>query len=146
MSGNCAWQAARMLDEVMGRRLRAVERFAWRSDDGSPSTPEVGSVHMWFEGGRGVHVDGGSDWTLRCSVTEPGDDGWIGTYLYDNGGRWVIRAATDEQPFADLAGSRLTSVAARLNEVGEVVGLDLNFEGRNVSLSLHEGEITTSSR
>lgn len=134
-----------MLDEVMGRRLRAVERFAWQSDDGSPSTPEVGSVHLWFEGGRGVHVDGGSDWTLRCSLTEPGDDGWIGQHLQNNGGRWIMQAATDEQPFADVAGSRPTSATPRLNEFDEVVGLDLDFEGRKVSLTLHEGDISTAS-
>lgn len=114
-----------MLDEVVGRRLRAVERFAWQSDRGSPTNPEVGSVHMWFEGGRGVHLDGASDWTLRGSVTEPGDDGWIGQYLYDHGGRWVVREATEEQAF---------------------VGLTLHFEGREVSPRLHEVEINTSSR
>ncbi len=101
-----------MLDEVMGRRLRAVERFAWQSDDGSPIAQEVGSVHMWFEDGRGLHLDGASDWTLLWSVTEPGDDGWIGQYLYDHDGRWVMRAATDEPPFVGLAGSRLVSATA----------------------------------
>jgi hypothetical protein len=144
MSGNLSWQAASVLDEVMRQRLRVVERFAWQPDDGSASPPEVGSVHMWFEGGRGVHLDGASDWTLRWSVSEPGEDAWMDQYTYDFHGRWVLRESTDEEPFKGLAGSLLTSATPVFNQVDEVVGVTLVFEDRGVSLRLWEGEINTS--
>ena len=130
----------------MGRRLLTVERFGWESDDGSPVIPEVGSVHMWFEGGRGVHLDGRGDWTLKWSVSEPGDDRWVSQYLYDFHGRWVMREATDEEPFVGLVGSRLTSATPVFNQVDEVVGVTLVHEHRTVTLSLWEGEIDTSVR
>jgi hypothetical protein len=133
-----------MLDEVMRLPLRVVERFAWQPDDGSPSTPEVGSVHMWFDGGRGVHLEGTSDWTLRWSVSEPGDDGWMSQYMYDSRGRWVLRDSTGEEPFIGLAGSSLTSATPVFNEVDEVVGVALGFENWEVTLTLREGEISTS--
>ena len=79
-----------MLDEVAGRRLRVVERMAWYPEDSSPPNFAVGSVHMWFDGGRGVHLDSKSDWTLGWSISAPGDDGWISRYLYDFHGRWVF--------------------------------------------------------
>ena len=101
---------------------------------------------MWFEDGRGVHLDGASDWTLRWSVSEPGDDVWMGQYVYDSHGRWVARKSTDEEPFVGLAGSRLTSATPVFNEVNEVVGVTLGFEGRELTLSLREGEINTSPR
>jgi hypothetical protein len=135
-----------MLDEVMRRRLRVVKRFAWQPEDGPPSSPEVGSVHMWFEGGRAVHLDGAADWTLRWCITEPGDDEWMSRYTYDFHGRWVLRESTDEEPFLGLVGSLLTSATPEFDEVNDVVGVTLVFENREVALHLREGEINTSPR
>lgn len=135
-----------MLDEVLQRRLRAVERFAWQPADGSHRSPEIGSVHMWFEGGRGLHLSGASDWTLQWSISEPGDDTWMRAFLHDAHGRWIMRESTAEEPFTGLAGSRLSSASPVFNEHDEVVGAILDFEDRELALSLWEGEIDTSRR
>ncbi|NYI47027.1 hypothetical protein BJ993_004107 [Nocardioides aromaticivorans] len=135
-----------MLDEVISRRLRVVERLAWYADDGSPVNPDVGSVHMWFEGGRGAHFDGASDWTLEWSVSQSGDDRWMDPYRVDFHGRWVMRDSTHEVPFVGLAGSLLTSATPVFNEVNEVVGVTLTFEERAVRFCLWKGEIDTSPR
>lgn len=133
-----------MLDEVVGRRLRGVERMAWYPADGSLPNFAVGSVHLWFEGGSGVHLDGKSDWTLEWSISAPGNDSWMSQYLYDFHGRWVLRDATWEEPFTGLAGRLLTSTTPLWNEMDEIVGMTLTFETRNVSIRLWEGEIDTS--
>lgn len=135
-----------VLDAVMGKRLRAVERFAWHMDDGSPTRREVGSAHLWFEDGRCVHLDARSDWSLAWSVSEPGDDTWLAPYAYEFHGRWVIREASDEPPFAEVVGTRLTEATPLSNEVHEVVGVRLHFEGATVSLSTWAGEISTAPR
>jgi hypothetical protein len=124
-----------MLGEVLGCRLRGVERFAWHAEDGSPANPDVGSVHLWFEGGRGVHLDAGGDWSLRWSVSEPGDAAWLGQYAYNWHGRWVIRDAAGDEPFRDVVGSMLTSATPLFNEMDDVVGVALSFGERSMSLS-----------
>ena len=130
----------------MGSRLRAIERFAWHADDGSPPQREVDSAHLWFEDGRGVHLDAKSDWSLAWSVSEPGDDTWLGSYAYKFHGRWVIRDASSEAPFAPVVGMRLTEATPLFNEVHEMVGVVLNFEGTIVSFSTWCGEISTAPR
>jgi hypothetical protein len=99
------WHAASVLDDQTAF-LRAVERFAWQSDDGSPSKPEVGSVHMWFEGGHGVHLDGASDWILEWSVSEPGDDRWMRQYVYDCHGRGCCGSRQTRNRSSALSGHR----------------------------------------
>ena len=135
-----------MLAEVLGRQLRVVERLAWHPDDDSLPNLNVGSVHLWFEGGRCVHVDTASDWTLRWSVSEPGDSRWMGQYRYEHHGRWVIRDASAEAPFAEVVGARLTSAVPVFNEMNEVIGATLNFGERELWLRTWEGEIDTSPR
>lgn len=134
------------MDEVIGRRLGAVERFAWHADGGAPADLCVGSVHLWFAGGRGLHLDTASDWTLRWSISEPGDDGWLDAYRYRERGRWLVRDASREAPFVDLVGLPLSSAAPKDNEVGEVSGVTLTFGKRVVTLSQWRGEIDTSPR
>ncbi len=135
-----------MLDDVLGQRLRRVERFAWQSDDGSPMTPNVGSVHLWFEGGRCVHLDGASDWSLKWAISQSGDDRWMTQYLYEFHGKWVLRESTTEEPFAPLIGSALTSATPVFNEMNEVVGVSLQFEDQVLILVTRAGEIDTSAR
>lgn len=129
-----------------GAQLRVVERLAWHPDDDSLPNLNVGSVHLWFEGGRCVHVDTASDWALRWSVSEPGDSRWMGQSRYEYHGRWVIRDASAEAPFAEVVGARLTSAVPVFNEMNEVIGATLNFGERELSLRTWEGEIDTSPR
>lgn len=133
-----------MLAQVVGSRLRAVERFAWHSADGSTPNLHSGSVHLWFDDGRCAHLDVASDWTLRWSVTGAGDTSWLKPFDYECYGRWIIRDASAEEPFKDARGKRLTSAHALLDEVGEVTGTRLVFEGSECRLTSWEGEIDTT--
>ena len=134
-----------MFGEVVGGRLSTVERFAWHPADGASPRTRVGSVHLWFDSGLGLHVDGASDWTLRCAVSRPGDDTWMAQYRYQDHGRWLARDATAEAPFRGLAGTVLTAVTTRRNPAGEAIALVLGFGSRDVTLELWEGEIRTPS-
>lgn len=46
-------------------------------------------------------------------------------------------------PFADAMGASLTDWQPLYNEVQEVVGLRLWFDGREVPIIVQEGEVTT---
>lgn len=125
-----------------GQRLRAVERLAWTDPDGF-SDPRVGPAHLHFDG-VGVFLSGATDWCLDVDVTRAGDESWLMAYDYvDPAGRWTLRDASSEDPFSGLVGRRLDSCAAIRNEVGELVGLALTFNGQSIDLCVHEGELQT---
>ncbi|MET8835095.1 hypothetical protein ABZV78_14430 [Micromonospora sp. NPDC004540] len=139
-------QVTSLVEALVGHRLASVTRLAWHQ----PGEPvelvksNVGPVHLVFDGGRGLLVDGRSDWTLRCTETAPGDEAWLATYDYDwDGARWLPRDASAEAPFGAVIGKSLTDWAPVLNEVNELVGIELEFEGERVNLRLWEGELTT---
>ena len=132
-----------MLEELVGRRLRAVERLAWHPDDTESVELNVGPVHLWFDDGRSVHITGAGDFTLRWELFERGDDGWLGRYDYHFGGRWVVRDSTQEEPFVGLVGNLLNAATPEFNEVNEVTGMTLDFHQRKLGLMLVNGEITT---
>ncbi|GGB25732.1 hypothetical protein GCM10011492_14840 [Flexivirga endophytica] len=140
------WQAAPMFDELIGSRLQSVDRFAWQSTDGSFRTPSAGSVHMRFESDLDLHLDGASDWTLSCSITDADDQGWMSQYLYDDAGRWVLRDATGEVPFVGCVGEPLMRATPVRDEVNQTVGVSLMFETQEMTLVLWAGEIDTSAR
>jgi hypothetical protein len=77
-------------------------------------------------------------------VTGPGDDSWLSAYRYDVGGdRWVLRDGAAEEPFVDAVQATLDDWQVVLNEMQEVVGLRLWFDGQEVPLIVREGEIST---
>ena len=84
--------------------------------------------------------------TLRWSVTGPGNNDWLRQYDYGSDGRWVIRDASAETPFAEAVGRRLISALPSFNEVNEVTGTQLMFDDLELPLTLWEGEINTSPR
>jgi len=89
--------------------------------------------------------DTASDWTLRWSITKPGDNDWLRRYDYECDGRWLIRDASSEPPFADAIGRDLTSAVPLFNEGDEVAGTTLLFNGLELSLQMGgQGEIDTS--
>src|SRR4051794_1418328 len=99
------------VDDLVGRTLVAVERLSWVEPAG-PSNTTVGPVHMHFDVGQGAFLSGESDWTLGVLPTRAGDESWLVPYLYEiDGSRWVIRDATDEQPFQGCRGARLNAWA-----------------------------------
>ncbi|MFC5267670.1 hypothetical protein ACFPJ1_36615 [Kribbella qitaiheensis] len=131
------------MDELIGKRLIAVERLAWSKADGTADI-RVGPVHMHFDGGRGAFFSGNSDWTFDVVGTRAGDESWLAPFQDDiDGGRWTMRDAADEPPFAGFRGSRLESWTSLRNEIGEQVGVDLAFDLGNISLKVHKGEVTT---
>lgn len=135
-----------MLEEVLGQKLQSVERLAWDSEGDPPPDLQVGSVHLGFGGGRVAHFDTSADWELKWSVTGPGDEAWLGQYLYNEHGRWVIRDASTEEPFSAFVGKALTSVTPDLDEMGTVVGATLHFGMKTIRLQAWNGEIDTSPR
>lgn len=132
-----------MIDDLLGQRLVAVERMSWRQP-GEREDREVGPARMVFESGMGLVLDGKTDFTLAWRVCLPGDDSWLYPHDYEvDGGRWRLRDASDEEPFAAALGSPLTGWEPVYNEVDEVVGLTLIFEWLALPLSLFGGEVTT---
>lgn len=128
---------------LIGRGLVKVERLGW-CESGALAERAVGPVHLVFDGGRGLFVSGRSDWSLEVVETAPGDSAWLTAYDYDwHGSRWVLRDASGEAPFAAVIAERLAALEPVRDEVGEVVGLDLGFGGRTVTLRMSEGEVTT---
>ncbi|MEO6412586.1 MAG: hypothetical protein ABIO48_08350 [Pedococcus sp.] len=131
------------MDELVGRALVAVERLAWCDANGG-SDARTGPVHLHLEGGRGVFFSGETDLTFGAVVTRAGDESWLSPYLYDiEGAQWAIRDAAQEPPFADTLGARLKSWTSVRNEMGEQIGMALEFDEVSVTLTLHEGEVAT---
>jgi len=132
-----------VVEELLSHRLVAVERLSWEPV-GISGRREVGPVRLVFDNGYSLVLSGSTAWTLNMRVTSPGDDSWLNTYGYDLGdGRWVMRDAGAEGPFAHAMGVTLTDWQAVHNEVQEIVGLRLSFDGREVPLVVREGEVTT---
>ncbi|KAA1424107.1 hypothetical protein [Nocardioides antri] len=132
-----------MVEELLNRRLVAVERLSWQTASDSLRR-EVGPVRLVFDTGHALVLSGGTDWTLDYHVTGPGDDSWLDTYKYDlDGQHWALRDAAAEEPFADVMGAALTDWQSTFNEVSEVVGLRLWFDGHEVALTLRNGEVAT---
>lgn len=128
-----------MVEELLNHRLVAVERLCW---DGA-GRRDVGPVRLVFDTGHALVLAGGSAWTLDYRVTGPGDDSWLGPFGYVmDGHRWVLRSATNEEPFAGSVGGALTDWQPVLNDVQEVVGLRLWFDGRELVLRLRNGELS----
>ena len=125
----------------MGLQVRTVERFAWQDRDGEIESPDAGSVHLWFEDGRGLHLDTASDWTLRWSISEAGSDLWMRQYRYECAGRWVRRDASLEDPFAPIVGLPLSAALSVANERNETVGVTLVAGTKHVKLRVWEGEL-----
>jgi hypothetical protein len=129
------------MDAMIGRRLVKVVRLAWRRP-GEPDQFNVGPVQLVFDDGGGLLLDGHSDWTLSLTETYPGDESWLGLYDYDcDGGRWWPRDASAEPPFSSVIARPLVYVEQTRNEVDEVTGLTLDFEGNLVTLGIWQGEI-----
>jgi hypothetical protein len=131
----------RRVDSLVGRTLVAVERLSWTETDGSANL-RVGPIHLRFGGGRGAFVSGETDWSLGVGHTRSGNDSWLVPYQYDvDGSRWVLRDATEEQPFQGFRGARLKSCESVRNERGEQVGVIFDFDVGTLSLRLDEGEV-----
>jgi hypothetical protein len=131
------------VDALVGRTLVAVERVSWTDADGS-ANPRVGPIHLHFDGGQGAFLSGETDWTLGVRPTRAGDESWLVPYQYDyEGSRWVIRDATEEQPFQGFRGARLDGCESVRNEMGEQVGVTFVFDVGTVSLRLDDGEVAT---
>ena len=87
---------------------------------------------------------GRSDWTLKLVETQPGDDRWLDPYDYDyDGGRWLSRDASTGPPFASAIARPLDEVGPIRNEVNELIGFRLDFDGRILTLKTWQGEIKT---
>ncbi|GAB3982302.1 hypothetical protein V1634_26955 [Plantactinospora veratri] len=69
-----------------------------------------------MDDGRGLLFDGRSDWSLTIVPTAPGDEGWRSAYDYD-GGRWVGRDASGEEPFASVIAGVLSGWNPEHDEV-----------------------------
>jgi hypothetical protein len=131
------------VDDLVAEILVAVERLAWVSAGGL-SDPRIGPVHLHFESGRGAFFSGGTDWTLEVVMTSAADESWLSSYPYDgDGGRWTLRDAALEPPFALVLGARLSSWTSLRNKMGEQVGMMLDFDKGSVTLKVHAGEVTT---
>ncbi|WP_422738923.1 hypothetical protein ACN263_06565 [Micromonospora sp. WMMD729] len=127
------------MDALVGRRLVKVVRLGWHRP-GEPDEPDVGPVLLVFDDGRGLLLDGRSDWTLGLTETYPGDDGLPDPYDYD-GGRWLSRDASAEPPFASVITRPLAHLEEIRNDVNEVTGLRLDFDGQMLTLTTWQGEI-----
>jgi hypothetical protein len=128
---------------LIGRRLMKVERLGWHRD-GELDDRSVGPVHLVFEGGHGIFLAGGGDWSLESMQTGPGDSAWLNAYDYDwHGSRWLLRDASSESPFAPMVAKPLSSLEPMRNEVDEAIGLTFNFGGQTLTLRTWEGEVTT---
>jgi len=132
-----------VIEELLNHRL-VLLRDCRGSPSASQAAARLGPVRMVFDNGCGLALTGSTAWTLDMRVTSPGDDSWLNTYDYDLGdGRWVLRDAGAEDPFAEAMGATLTDWHAVHNEVQEVGGLRLSFDGCEMSLMVREGEVTT---
>jgi hypothetical protein len=131
------------VDGFIGGRLSGVTRLAWRWP-GDPADLADGPVHLLFDDGRGVFLDCRSDWSVRITATPPGDLSWFDPYDYDyDGGRWVARDASGEEPFDAVVARTLTGWVPEFNPVSELVGVELVFDGRRLRLTMWEGELRT---
>lgn len=131
------------MDDLIGKRLVAVERLAW-SDLNGPADLRRGPAHLHFDGGRGVFLSGATDWQLEIVVTRAGDEAWLLPYQYDfDGSHWTMRDASREPPFETVLGALLESWEALRNEVGEQVGLALRFDCGTIALKVYRGELRT---
>ncbi|WP_426513199.1 hypothetical protein ACPPVO_22790 [Dactylosporangium sp. McL0621] len=92
--------------------------------------------------GQGLFLAGQSDWTLNLAETCPGDDRWLDPYDYD-GGRRLPRDASTEPPFASVSARPLTELASIRNEINEVIGLRLDFDGQILTLKTWQGKVKT---
>lgn len=143
LAGRAATAMRGFVGEAIGRRLRAVERLVWTETDGS-SDSRVGPAHLHFDGGFGVFLSGATDWCLDVDLTRAGDESWLVPFDYvDPSGHWTLRDANFEEPFAAALGKLLDGCEAIRNEVGELVGLNLAFEGDTIELRVHQGELRT---
>ncbi|WP_067697432.1 hypothetical protein [Actinoplanes awajinensis] len=131
------------MDALIGRKLVRVERLAWHYA-GGVAKANVGPVHLVFEGDRGILLAGRADWSLEVVETCAVDRSWLDDYDYDwDGSRWLLRDASSEPPFASLMTRRLRALQPMHNEIDEVTGLELDFDGQALTLATWEGEITT---
>jgi hypothetical protein len=134
------------MDALIGRKLVNVERLGWHQA-GELDDVSVGPVHLVFEGERGLLLAGRTDWSLELTETCAADRTWRDTYDYDcYGSRWTLREVSSEPPFASVIAKRLQGLQPTHNQVGEVTGLALSFEGYALTLKTWEGEITIGWR
>lgn len=131
------------IEGLKRRTLTKVTRLAWEMP-GEPVQRNVGPVHLLYDGGHGLAVAGETDWTLRWTITEPGDRSWLAPYDYDvDGARWVARDASAEEPFSESVGSAFDDWHPRLNELSELVGVELRHGPAWLVLQVSGGEVTT---
>ncbi|GIF26631.1 hypothetical protein BJ973_001076 [Actinoplanes tereljensis] len=131
------------MDALVGRKLVKAERLGWCLA-GKPDDLSAGPVHLVFEGGQGILLDGQSDWSLKLMETYPEDRTWLDAYDYDwEGARWLLRDASSEPPFAAVMARHLVALEPTYNEVNEMTGLSLNFDGHPLTLKTREGEVVT---
>ena len=140
-------------DALRGHQLVKVARLAWSdvawsdfalSNKVRPCDLSVGPVQLVFEDGRGIVVSGRSDWSLDLVETQANDEDWLAVYDYDdNGASWVLRDASSEQPFATVLGRTLGDWELIRNEIGEAVGMTMDFDGSSLVLKTWGGEIKT---
>ncbi|MEZ0579121.1 hypothetical protein [Nocardioides sp. MH1] len=132
-----------VVEDLLGRSLVAVERLSWDSV-GDLGRRDRGPARLVFDTGHALVLSGTTAWTLDLQVIEPGDDSWLGGYDYElDGGRWVLRDAALEPPFADVLGTKLTAWQPVFDEMNEVIGIRLVFGETEVPLILDGGEVTT---
>lgn len=131
------------MDALIGRKLVKVERLGWHQA-GDLDDVSVGPVHLVFEGEQGLLLAARSDWSLDLTETCTADRTWLNAYDYDwYGSRWVLRDASSEPPFASVMARHLRALQPVLNQVNEVTGLELSFDGQALTLETWEGEVTT---
>jgi hypothetical protein len=133
------------MDEVIGARLLGVTRLSWQ-ESGAPVSLASGPTHLVFEDDRAVLITCRSDWSLELVEVTPGTD-WRQAFAYDvGGGSWVARDASSESPFDLAVGRALIGWALQLNELGEPVGVAMDFGDVRVALSAWEGEVQAVAR
>jgi len=131
------------MDALIGRKLVKVERLGWHRD-GELDDRSVGPVHLVFEEDLGLFLAGRSDWSLDVVETHSGDRAWLDDYDYDcYRSRWMLRDASDEVPFTSMLAKRLVALGPVLNQVDQVIGLELDFDGDALTLKTWEGEVAT---
>lgn len=104
---------------------------------GVPATP--GAVQLAWEDGSHTVVDVNADWTLSI-----GHGLWVDPLGgVDNAdfGKWTLAAVGARDPLAEVAGSVVVSTSIRLNEVGELNGIDIAFDRGVLRLRVWEGDL-----
>lgn len=125
----------------LGVRCMAASRahFWWPGDPPKPEALEL----QWDDGSTTV-FDTNSDWTLSVSM-QAWRDPFEGVDVNDPSwdlGRWTKEPVAETEPLGAIIGDALRGSMPRLNEVGEFVGLDLQFGAVTLRIGSWGGDLT----